>query len=38
MERGTAQPTQSGLAVKLRKESKFGEMLLMRGLRKTQAN
>ena len=27
MERGTAQPTQSGLAVKLRKESKFGEML-----------
>ena len=27
IERGTAQPTQSGLAVKLRKESKFGEML-----------
>lgn len=27
MERGTAQPTQSGLAVKLRKGSKFGEML-----------
>lgn len=27
MERGTAQPTQSGLAIKLRKGSKFGEML-----------
>lgn len=27
MERGTAQPTQSGVAVKLRKDSKFGEML-----------
>lgn len=27
MERGTAQPTQSGVAVKLRKGSKFGEML-----------
>lgn len=27
MERGTAQPTQSGVAIKLRKGSKFGEML-----------
>lgn len=27
MERGTAQPTQSGVAVKLRKGSKFGQML-----------
>jgi hypothetical protein len=27
MERGTAQPTQSGLAIKLRKGSKFGQML-----------
>ena len=27
MERGTAQPTQSGLAIKLRKGSKFAEML-----------
>ena len=27
MERGTAQPTQSGVSVKLRKESKFGQML-----------
>lgn len=27
MERGTAQPTQSGVAVKLRKDSVFGEML-----------
>lgn len=27
MERGTAQPTQSGIAIKLRKGSKFGEML-----------
>ena len=27
MERGTAQPTQSGVAIKLRKGSKFGQML-----------
>lgn len=27
MERGTAQPTQSGVAIKLRKNSKFGELL-----------
>ena len=27
MERGTAQPTQSGVAIKLRKGSKFAEML-----------
>ena len=27
MERGTAQPTQSGVAIKLRKVSKFGQML-----------
>lgn len=27
MERGTAQPTQSGLAIKLRKDCKFAEML-----------
>lgn len=27
MERGTAQPTQSGIAIKLRKDSKFGQML-----------
>ena len=27
MERGTAQPTQSGVAIKLRKGSKLGEML-----------
>lgn len=27
MERGTAQPTQSGVAIKLRKDSKLGEML-----------
>lgn len=27
MERGTPQPTQSGVAIKLRKDSKFGQML-----------